>query len=286
LNGTDEPCGFVARFDPDHCSQAVPCDGMIVVFAMSEEECGSYGRVLRDFAEAGYVASCAYLFETAPAAERSPFVELADRVDRALEAVTASEAVRGRWTGRFVFFTGAGYGATVPVVAMARTDLDSAEHWRGDEATGACFLDGFYDLPAADTALGEGQGGLPCSLTPSHQDLLARYYDEAPAEHACDNGRCPCGEEHAPAIDVDSIISVDPLELAVPDWALIECGSELDACSGDVAPAAAIAAFCTALDADSQHTCVHSALPRTPYRSCMSRGADRCLAFFEELAAR
>jgi hypothetical protein len=286
LNGSDEPCGFIARFDPAHCSQAVPCDGLIAIFASSEEECGGYGRVLRDFAEAGYVASCMYLFESNGAADRFPLLALADRVDRALEALTASEAVNGRWTGRYVFFSGEGMAGTAPVVAMARTDLDEAAHWRGDEITAACFLDGFYDLSAADVALGEGEDGLSCSFPMSHAELLARYYAEPPDAHDCTNQKCPCGEAHAPAIDLDSVVDADPQALAVRDWALVECGSALDACTGDLAPAEPIATFCAALEADADHTCRAEGLPRSAHQSCMSFGADVCLAFFEELTAR
>jgi hypothetical protein len=286
LNGSDDPCGLVARFDPEHCSQAVPCDGLVAVFGMSSEECGGYGRVLRDIAEAGYVATCLHLFDDDEVVERLPLVELADRVDRSLEAIHVSEAITGRWTGRYFFLTGVGVGATVPVVAMARTDLDESAHWRGAEVSGACFLDGFYDLAAADTALGEGLDGLPCTFPLSHAELLARYYDPPPESHDCEGGQCPCGEEHSPAIDVDSVVDVDPLAVSVPSWALIECGSELDTCTDDVAPAAPIRTLCEALDSDVDHDCVFESLPRADYRSCMSFGAERCLAFFEELSAR
>ncbi len=286
LNGSDDACGFVARFDPEHCSQAVPCDGLVAIFAMTSEECGGYGRVLRDFAEAGHVATCLHLFEADEVVHRLPLVELADRVDRSLEAIHLSEAVTGRWTGRYLFLSGEGMAGTAPVVAMARTNLDDSEHWRGDEVTAGCFLEGFYDLSAADTALGEGLGGLPCTFPLSHSELLSRYYDPPPAEHACDNGQCPCGPGHSPAIDVDSVIDVDPSSLSVPAWTLVECGSELDTCSDDVAPAAPIRTLCEALDADSDHTCEFQSIPRADYRSCMSFGAERCLAFFETLTAR
>ncbi|RLB56993.1 MAG: hypothetical protein DRJ42_01710 [Deltaproteobacteria bacterium] len=286
LNGDDDACEFVARFGPEHCSQAVPCDRLVVLFALSAEECGGYGRVLRDYAAEGYVAACVSLFESSDAGTLLPYVELADRVDRALLALTASDAVRGRWTGRFLFLSGAGPGATAPMVAMMRTDVDDAAHWRGAEATAACFLDGFYDLAAADVALGEGSRGIPCTFPLSHGDLLGRYYERAPGAHDCEGGRCPCGEEHAASIDVDSIVGGDASAMTVTDFKLIECGSELDRCTGDVAPAAPIHAFCEAIDAVPGRRCVSGALPRVEHASCMSRAVEPCLAYFAEVTRR
>lgn len=279
MNGIDEPCRYVVRFDEARCRENAPCDELAAFFA-DPSGCGRMGRVLRTFTEAGYVTTCIELFESEEAAYRVPHVEEADRIDHALSAVVASEEVRAHWSGKNLLIAGVGEGATAVMVAMARTDIDTGAHFRGNINTAACFLEGSYDVAALDRFIGEsGHGGGACRYPVSHAQVVGRYYEHAPETHSCEQHSCPCATDHAPTVDIDTITEVPPEAYALRHFAMIECGSELDPCRDDVVPAVPMRALCSVLDADPTTSCTFESMAHTSHASCASVGASHCVAW-------
>jgi hypothetical protein len=231
------------------------------------------------------VAACLTVFETPLGSGAVPYAEEAERVDAVLADFATSEIALAVWTGEDLLLSGISHGATAPVIAMARTDLDEGAHWRGTRTTGACFFDGIYDIAAFDELMGTGAlGGGTCDAPVSHDRVVGRYYaGEAPEDHSCTNDRCACDPDHAPAMDADTITDVAPEELAPTRWKLIECGSALGACLGDIVPGEPIAALCAGIDAGPDHTCELDAMPDDSHIACAPAGIDRCIDWFAGL---
>jgi hypothetical protein len=170
---------------------------------------------------------------------------------------------------------------------MARHTFDEDPLWKGNRLTAGCFMDGIYDIGALDELLGNGADGAPCPEPPgsvlSHTRALGRYYTTEPELHSCFNNKCACDSDHSPEIDEDSIVGVDPGVFAIRHWKLIECGSELPACSGDVVPAEPIATLCAQIESDSERGCTFTSLPQVPHTACAP--AQQCIDWFATLEA-
>ena len=278
--GFADHCGWDYLFDASACGQR--CTKMVAFFAGGEQDCDNYGAILEGFASRGYLATCITLFESNEGTGASAFAEEAARVDTVLADIRESAVTQALWTGQHFLISGISHGATVPPIAMARTDLDQGAHWRGEQNTGACFLDGIYDIAALDTLLGTGaMGGGQCILPVSHARMIGRYYDSAPATHDCDNGKCACAKGHDSRIETDIITSVDADAFSISDWKLIECGSGLPSCIGDIVPAEPIEALCQQLDAAATHSCAFESMPRSSHIACAEPGSLRCIEWFD-----
>jgi hypothetical protein len=283
IDGIDEPCTLRYLFDPGRCSPSSPCRKLVVFFSGGEMDCGlaAYTTVLEAYARSGFVAVCAQLFQTSAASGDEPYNDEAPRVDLAVRSAMEAGAVRAVWSGEHLLISGVSHGATAPVIAMARTSLDDG--WHGTGVTAACFFDGIYDIGELDLFLAFGDSGSPCSLILSHARAVGRYYDADPLVHSCLNDKCFCDPDHSPEMDEDTVSAVDPSELAVGQWKLIECGSAMNACLQDVVPAGPIEVLCSRINAGPFSACVYDPMPDDSHLECAPAGIDRCTTWFDSL---
>ena len=77
-----------------------------------------------------------------------------------------------------------------------------------------------------------------------------------------------------------------PATFNVRDFKLIECGSNLRPCSGDIIPAAPIEALCSRIDASPTHACSYETLPDDGHLTCHGSGYATCQRWFEALPRR
>ena len=275
--GIDERCTLVT--DASACTGA-RCAKLVVVFSGGERGCVSgagYARVLAGYAAQGYAAVCINYFETSMGSGTLPYVDEAARLDLAVREATTGAWARSYWTGDDLLLQGISHGASAPVILMARTRLDEQPHWRGSRFTAGCFFDGTYDQAATARLLETGAiGGSPCTTPVSWQRWLERYCGPGATGATCDL------TTERKAVE-DSITDVLPATFALRDLKLIECGSNLRACIGDIVPAAPIEALCTRLDAAPAHTCTFASLPDDSHLSCHADRYDDCRTWFEGL---
>lgn len=283
IDRIDEACVWTYQFDDTVCTAESPCSKLVIFFSGGEMSCG-YEGILSAFAEHGYVATCAQIFETSEAAGAEPYNDEAPRVDLLIWSITSSPEVRAVWTGEDLLISGVSHGATAPVIAMARTVHDS--EWLGSRFTAACFFDGIYNIGVLDEFLGtSGVGGSPCNLVLSHARAVGRYYDRDPLAHSCVNDMCACDPDASSEMSVDTITGVGLDRFAIADWKLIECGSAMNACLQDVVPSAPIRTLCNRLETDSGHSCAWDPMPESSHVACASEGIDRCYTWFDDLLA-
>ena len=96
-----------------------------------------------------------------------------------------------------------------------------------------------------------------------------------------------CGSALAEVLAGDSVLPIDPTALEVDDVVVVDCGSELATCTGDVFPAEPADRFCRAVDSrgptgEGTPRCMRESSPRTPHRRCVATELPVC---FERLAA-
>lgn len=267
MNGSDEACAWRYEIDESKCPET--CEKMVAFFAGDSQSCDDHDEMLGAYATAGYIATCISLFETVDASRTLPFGQQGERADASLAAVMASPEIQARWGRGHLLLAGTGHGATVAVTTMARTELDEQGHWKGSLTTGACFYDGSFDVFALEERLqtGAADGG-PCSgpMTPAQLEARYAYMPEAKAQ--------------------DSITGVAATSFTPLHWKLIECGSAMDACESDIAPADPIEQLCTTLSAGSDHLCELDSLPNEDHASCATNEASRCISWFDKIVAR
>jgi hypothetical protein len=276
-SGVDERCTLVT--DASACT-AEKCSKLVVVFSGGEMGCVSgkgYKDVLAGYAARGYAAVCINYFETPEGSGAKPYVDEASRIDLALREATTGDWAKAYWTGEDLLLEGISHGATAPVIAMARTTLDDAPHWRGSRFTAGCFFDGVYDTLATANLLATGAvGKKPCTVPVSYERLLERYCGPGATAATCDLASNAKAKE-------DSITGVSPDAFALRDFRMVECGSELLACTGDIIAGAPIESLCKSLDAASTHTCDFGSLPKDGHLTCHANEYDSCRVWFEGL---
>ena len=278
--GVDEACTLVT--DASACVEA-PCDRLVVVFSGGEQGCDSgsgYAGVLAGYAARGYAAVCVNYFETPEGAGAAPYVDEAARLDLAVREATTGAWAAAYWTGSELLLQGISHGATAPVILMARTALEEQAHWRGANFTAGCFFDGSYDQAATASLLATGAlGGGACETPVSYQRWLDRYCGPGTTPADCDLAAVPKAVE-------DTITSVPPAAFGIGDFRLIECGSGLRACLGDIIPAEPIRALCDRLDASPGHTCTYDEQRDIGHLTCHAERYDDCRTWFEALPRR
>jgi hypothetical protein len=275
--GVDERCTLVT--DASGCVGS-KCSKLVVVFSGGEMGCVSgkgYKDVLSGYAAQGYAAVCINYFETAKGSGAKPYVDEASRIDLALREATTGAWALAYWTGEDLLLEGISHGATAPVIAMARTTLDDAPHWRGSRFTAGCFFDGMYDTLATANLLATGAvGKKPCTVPVPYARLLERYCGPGATASTCDLASNAKAKE-------DSITGVAPDAFALRDFRIVECGSELPACTGDIFAGAPIESLCKSLDAASSRTCDFGSLPKDSHLTCYASEYDSCRVWFEGL---
>lgn len=277
LSGIDERCTL--QTDASACTTA-RCSKLVVLFTGGgDRPCDDavFTTLLADYAAQGWAGVCIKTFETADASNAVPYVDETPRYDHAIREATTGAWAQAFWTGEQLLFEGVSHGASTPVIAMARTAVDSAAHWRGTQKTAACMFDGTYDQQASYAQLSTGApDGGPCLAPVPARRWLTRYCGPTATAQSCDLAAQPKALE-------DSIAGAPLDGIAIRDFRLIECGSALPVCTGDVLPAAPIAQLCSRLEASPDHTCTYATLPTESHGGCLqSHGAD-CRTWFDAL---
>lgn len=275
LTGVAERCTLVTNASA--CTDA-KCSKLVVVFSGGEMGCSSgpgYAAVLDGYAELGYAAVCINYFDTPIGSGAAPYVDEASRIDRAVKEATTGAWARAYWTGEELLLEGISHGATAPVILMARTTLDEQPHWHGSHFTGACFFDGSYDQVATADLLATGAaGGAPCTMPVAHTRWLERYCGAGATAETCDLATQPKAQE-------DTITSVSPAAFSIAAWKLIECGSALPTCWGDIVAGEPVQTLCDSLGASPTHSCSFDSLPTNGHLTCHASRYDDCRVWFE-----
>jgi hypothetical protein len=117
-------------------------------------------------------------------------------------------------------------------------------------------------------------GGAACTVPVSYQRWLERY---------CGAGATPatCDLAADPKAQADTVTSVLPAIFAIQDFKMLECGSALPACTGDIIPGPPVQAPCRRLDASPTHTCSFASLPADGHLTCHASSHDQCRTWFE-----
>ncbi len=275
--GVAERCTLVTNASA--CTSA-KCSRLVVVFSGGEMGCitgSGYTSVLTGYAARGYAAVCINYFETPEGSAKSPYVDEAARIDLAVREATTGAWARAYWSGEDLLLQGISHGATAPVILMARTNLEEQPHWRGARLTAGCFFDGAYDQVATANLLASGAtGGGPCTTPVSYTRWLERYCGSGATGATCDLRTNARAQE-------DTITAVPASAFALRDFKLIECGSALRPCSGDIVSGPPIQTLCQTLDASPLHTCSFGSLPTDGHLTCHANAFDSCRTWFEGL---
>jgi hypothetical protein len=275
--GVAERCTLVT--DASACI-AEQCTKLVVVFSGGDMGCvdgAGYEAVLTGYAGRGYAAVCINYFDTSDGSGAAPYVDEAERIDIAVRAATTGAWARTYWTGEDLLLEGVSHGATAPITLMARTSLDEAPHWQGSHRTAGCFFDGSYDPMATADLLDTGAaGGRPCEFPVPYVRVLERYCGPGATSATCDLAAlASVADDDVTAVSADSFV--------IRDFKLLECGSNLRPCTGDIIPAEPIAALCAQLDASAAHTCAYESLPDDSHLTCHADHFDLCRTWFEGL---
>ena len=273
--GIAERCTLVTNASA--CTGA-RCSKPVVVFSGGEMGCvtgAGYHSVLAGYAARGYAAVCINYFDTSTGSGTSPYLDEAARIDLAVREATTGPWARAYWTGRDLLLEGISHGATAPVILMARTMLDDQPHWHGGHFTAGCFFDGAYDQAATASLLATGAvAGRPCTVPVSYTRWLERYCGPGATGATCDlrtNARA----------QADTITDILPATFSIRDFKMIECGSGLPACSGDIVAGAPVQTLCQRLDASPTHTCSFGSTPTDGHLTCHANQYDTCRSWFE-----
>lgn len=275
---------------------------LVVFFAGAEQSCAitgaensqmGYGKLAQSYLKSGYIFVCANLFEKpfSPWTGKLPFYAEARRIDALMKNIATHPDILKRWSGEKLLISGTDLGATAPVVAMKHNHFDKQPHWKGTKTTGACFLDGQYDVYFNQLFW----------LLPEHQASCSTMFERNVCERYLGKKECDVQTRNIQAIEADTLVGTDTGinsakagDFEIPNWKLVECGSTLPACGGssieqnDVYPAAPIRAFCDVLKtgaAEDVKNCVYSSEPTKSHTDCGLQGvADmQCINWFDAL---
>ncbi len=261
LGGSDEVCRIALRIDATRCDRDHPCPHLVAFFPDRADDCGGHARLLRVFAEAGWVAACLGLYESRADAGAATLAAREERARAALEALGAAARVRAAWSRADLLVAGEGLGAGTAMRALVRTEeIADAERVR------ACFFDGLFDIAAELATMTDWE---------AHGDRCRRSLETLGAIY-CDP-RSPgggCDDEAVTSMRDDSVDVTDPANVLASRLLLFECGSELSSCDQDGAPAEQATSLCESLGAER---CETRSAPRVPHDRCATRNVDACI---------
>lgn len=287
LNGINEACYFRYRYASNPCAGG-KCSKLLIFFSGGEMNCddsadrndSGYSKVLRGYNEKGYLAVCAGVFLSSEAGGSFPLHTETGRINRLVRNIMRSESINKLWTGEHLLIGGISHGATAPVVAMARTNIEDQPNWKGKITTGACFLDGVYS-PIEANALLKTQ---PIACNDVRERVICeRYYGSS---------TCPDPTLRNPDVALDEVTSTPGVAFNISNWKLVECGSNLPACrpfgQGDMVPKGPIQKLCSSLNSSAGKSCTFGSLPNESHMSCMSSptGIAQCRDWFDQVVNR
>jgi hypothetical protein len=241
----------------------------MVLFSGGESGCtgAGYQAVLAGYAAAGWAAVCVDAFQTADGSAAAPYLAEAPRYEAAFDAVRAWG--QAYWTGSELLLEGISHGASAPLIAIARTDVET--RWSGTTKTAACMLDGTYNQYATMEFLRTGNdNGGPCLAPVSFRRWLTRYC-------GADATIANCDLQTQPDAVQDTIVAAPAAGFGIADIRLVECGSATPACSSDILPAEPIEALCSHIG------CEFVSDPTTSHIGCLGAHADGCRTWFDSL---
>ena len=272
-----ENCQFDIMFSPQSCLSE-KCSKILLFFSGGQMSCPSPedDSYMRDYANDGYIAICAKVFETSEGNTAWPRNKIAPRIFEIVNAVTQSPLVKDIWNGDALLFSGVSEGASAPVVTMARNAFDSAPEWKGTKKTGACFFDGIYDIPSFHTFIKNNNCFSSSGLVECGRQT-ERYGCQAGSPD------CDCSTEET---QLDSIVGQSPSVFSIQDWKLISCGSGFtgaNACSYDATPQTPISDLCQNIDAGTSTNCTFKSLPYQSHITCSATHSSECREWFNTL---
>jgi hypothetical protein len=293
LNSVDQECYYRYRYDPEQCGGDAKCSKLVIYFSGGGMKCdesfgdesANYSKILKGFSDDGYVAVCAGIYlegHQNDEIRRIPRHEEKDRVDELISAIRESDAIQKLWDGSRLLIAGVSNGATVPVVVMARHDVDESEQWKGSQTTAACFYDGVYDVIEVDDQLKR----YPISCRGVRNASICYRYTGA--------ANCPDGPDPDNSdVVLDSVTTVDPSQYAITEWKIIECGSNLPApiCGTtgdwdrDWVTKGPMESLCDQIESGANHNCTFDPLPDQGHLSCAASdsGIAKCRVWFNDL---
>jgi hypothetical protein len=276
LSGVQERCTLVTNASA--CTGA-KCSHLVVIFSGGEMGCitgAGYNNALTGYASYGYAAVCINYFDTPVGSGEAPYIDEASRIDLAVKEATTGTWASNFWTGEYLLFQGISHGATAPMILMARTSLASQSHWQGSRFTAACFFDGSYDQVATANLLATGNSGSPCTTPVAYTRGLERYCGAGAMGETCDLTTNAKAQQNT--------ITTAPVNYAIRDFRMFQCGSALNACSGDIIPGAPVEQLCSAINSTQNYSCLFSNLPLDSHLTCHANRYDQCRTWFESIS--
>jgi hypothetical protein len=276
LSGVQERCTLVTNASA--CT-GTKCSRLVVIFSGGEMGCitgSGYNNALAGFADQGYAAVCINYFDTPVGSGYAPYIDEASRIDLAVKEATTGTWASSYWTGEYLLFEGISHGATAPMILMARTSLANQSHWQGSRFTAGCFFDGSYDQAATANLLATGNSGSPCTTPVSYTRGLERYCGAGATGETCNLNTNTKAQQDT--------ITTAPVNYAIRDFRMFQCGSSLNACIGDIIPGAPIEQLCSNINSTPSYSCAFSGLPFDGHLTCHGNQYDQCRVWFESLA--
>lgn len=277
-NGAAEACSYWARYP-----FGVRSTKLVVYFSGGDQACNVlkrtnalYGSVAEGYVSKGYVFACANIFGNlgSPSAGKYAYNTEYERVSLLLEKITRDPVIRTVWNGDHLLVSGVSHGATAPVLAFARHHIDRNGKWLAKKKTGACMLDGQYDVYEHDRAWHEKTD--QCNWF-RERSICTRYGLGANCAYPA----------KAPGMDADSIVNtaegtaINPAEaFAIKDWKLVECGSNLPTLCGpepgkgdiltpaDMLTAAPIKLLCDTINSTPGYKCDFGSYQNHSHTEC------------------
>lgn len=284
LGSGSEKCQWTFAFNSEACSNK-KCNKLVIYFSGGQMTCPSAEQnpnYLAHYASRGFLAVCAKLYETSSGSHFISFGEESSRSDELIKNIRENYYVKNLWNGKELLIAGVSHGASVPVIAMARHDFDSHDHWKASQKTAACFYDGIYNTQSQLSFLYDNSCGIGAIL--KYEDAYARYCPWTggtfqaswPQPSTCQNS----------LTEFDTLDTFNVQNLSIKNWKLIECGSALSQkCNQDMVPAEPIDALCEKIDTSSEHSCHYQSYPNVTHINCGigSESIDSCASWFDDL---
>lgn len=286
LGTGSQSCFWTYKFNASACPSG-RCSKMVIYFSGGQMSCpnpSANDNYLGYYSQAGYLAVCARLYQDGEGAAQYPYYREGSRADLLVRTIVAHPEITSHWTGENLLISGVSHGATAPVAAMANSNVDEQPAWRGSRSTGACFLDGIYDLQAEFSFLRAGMCGERNSIA-SYQRMYSRYCTWTgrllprtwPQPNTC----------MTEDVMRDSTVNANLSTLEINQWKLVECGSALGPCLKDVVPRAPIETLCSRLGSDGVHQCQFQAFPELSHIECGMKPEPNqaCIQWFDGIVA-
>lgn len=287
LGSGPEACFYRYHYN-ENCREN-KCSKLLIYFSGGQMSCPdpiekpqSY---LARYANDGYVAVCAKIYETEPESGARPFNKEASRVDLLVRTITSDPAIRQGWNGERVLFSGVSHGSAAAVVTMARNDFDATAAWSGTKTTGACFFDGVYNaresLAVNSSAKNTTPAGNSCHIYARAYGRYCPWVGKVgypatwPHPDTC----------QTPDTVLDTVDGINVENFAIKNWKLIECGRSLEYCADDMVSAGPQWQLCKRIDGGPGKNCEFDSFPSVSHNNCgaTAETMDSCRGWFNGL---